>query len=81
MAIARRRLALAITILCSATLAAAQSPGFGVGRPPTAEELKAIDIEVMPDGRGLPPGSGTAAVGRDIYTRRCETCHVSDRRA
>jgi len=46
-----------------------------VGRTPTPAELKAIDIEVTPDGRGLPPGSGTAAAGKDVYTRRCETCH------
>jgi S-disulfanyl-L-cysteine oxidoreductase SoxD len=46
-----------------------------VGRAPTPAELKAIDIEVTPDGRGLPPGRGTAAAGKDIYTRRCETCH------
>jgi len=53
----------------------AQSPTFGVGRTPKPEELKAIDIEVLPDGTGLPPGSGTAAAGKDVYTRRCETCH------
>jgi len=48
---------------------------LGVGRPPTAEELKAIDIEVLPDGRGLPAGSGTAANGKTIYANRCVTCH------
>jgi S-disulfanyl-L-cysteine oxidoreductase SoxD len=53
----------------------AQSPSFGVGRAPTADELKAIDIEVMPDGRGLPPGSGTARAGKDVYASRCATCH------
>src|SRR5205814_2985671 len=55
--------------------AAAQSPSFGVGRPPSADELKSIDIEVLPDGRGLPPGSGTAAAGKTIYAARCVTCH------
>jgi S-disulfanyl-L-cysteine oxidoreductase SoxD len=53
----------------------AQSPTFGVGRAPEPDELRAIDIEVLPDGRGLPRGSGTAAVGKPIYTSRCETCH------
>ena len=53
----------------------AQSPSFGVGRTPTADELKSIDIEVLPDGRGLPPGSGTAAGGKTIYAARCVTCH------
>jgi mono/diheme cytochrome c family protein len=64
--------------LCSASLSGerpAQSPTFGVGRTPTPEELTAIDIEVTPDGAGLPTGSGTAAAGKAVYTSRCETCH------
>jgi mono/diheme cytochrome c family protein len=47
----------------------------GLGRPPTAAEIKAADIEVLPDGRGLPPGSGTAERGRDLYARQCAACH------
>jgi cytochrome c len=54
---------------------AAQSPSFGVGHPPTPEHLRAIDIEVTPDGKGLPAGRGTAAEGKAVYTSRCETCH------
>ena len=53
----------------------AQSPTFGLGHAPRADELKAIDIEVLPDGRGLPPGSGTAEAGKPIYTARCTVCH------
>ena len=56
-------------------VAYAQSLTFGVGHTPKPEELKAIDIEVTPDGKGLLPGSGTAAAGKEVYTRRCETCH------
>jgi cytochrome c len=56
-------------------VALAQSPTYGVGRAPKPEELKAIDIDVTPDGKGLPHGSGTAAAGKEIYPRRCETCH------
>jgi cytochrome c len=69
--------ALGIAIACSACLwsANAQSPTFGVGHAPKPAELKAIDIEVTPDGKGLLPGSGTAAAGKEVYTRRCETCH------
>jgi len=51
------------------------SAQLGLGRPPTAEELKSQDIDVRPDGRGLPPGSGTAERGRDVYARRCAACH------
>jgi cytochrome c len=61
--------------ICAAGAAAAQSPTYGVGHPPTPAELARIDIEVLPDGRGLPAGSGTAATGKDVYTARCVTCH------
>jgi cytochrome c len=51
-------------------------PVSGVGRPPTPVELKAWDIAVSPDGRELPPGSGTAVQGESIYVlRRCAECH------
>ena len=82
MATAHKRLAVFV-VSAVATLMAqgfspaihAQSPSFGVGHPPKPEELKQINIDVSPDGNGLLPGSGTAAKGKDVYTRRCETCH------
>lgn len=71
-----RKTLVAIALACAASAEPrAQAPSFGVGRPPTPAELKAIDIDVLPDGRGLPSGSGTAAAGKDAYTRRCVTCH------
>jgi len=78
MAIGRRRLAsiaLAGIVAFGAVQLRAQSPSFGGGRAPKPEELQAIDIDIAPDGRGLPPGGSTAAAGKDVYTRRCETCH------
>ena len=39
---------------------------FGIGRPATEEEIAAIDIDAMPDGRGLPEGSGTYAEGEEL---------------
>jgi len=62
-----------VTLLC-ATLVA-QSPKYGVGRTPTPEEIRAMDITPAPDGTGLPEGHGTAAEGRDVYARRCARCH------
>jgi S-disulfanyl-L-cysteine oxidoreductase SoxD len=55
--------------------AAAQLPTYGVGRPPTAEEVQAWDLTIPSEGHGLPPGSGTAALGQAIYTERCASCH------
>jgi cytochrome c2 len=48
---------------------------LGIGRAATAAEIKKIDIDVMPDGRGLPEGKGTFAEGAKIYTAKCQSCH------
>ena len=48
---------------------------YNVGRPATADQIKATDQFMAPDGTGLPAGKGTAADGRDIYSRRCARCH------
>jgi cytochrome c len=48
---------------------------LGIGRAATAEEIRALDIDVMPDGRGLPPGRGSVAEGRAIYAAKCASCH------
>jgi cytochrome c len=47
----------------------------GLGQQLTAEELAAVDFTIMPDGDGLPAGSGTAVTGRDIYIQNCLACH------
>src|SRR5437667_10154056 len=53
-----------------------QAPAkFGFGRPATPAEITAWDIDVGPDGVGLPPGRGTPADGAPIYTSRCAGCH------
>jgi hypothetical protein len=41
-------------------LAWAQSPTYGLGKTPTAEEIRDWDIAISPDGKELPPGGGTA---------------------
>lgn len=48
---------------------------FCFGRPATAAQIAAIDIDVRPDGQGLPPGSGTVPEGRAIYAAKCASCH------
>ena len=55
-----------------------QTKPLGIGRTATPDEIKAIDIDVMPDGRGLPPGRGTAAEGAPIYAAKCQSCHGKD---
>jgi cytochrome c len=48
---------------------------FGIGRAATPAEIGALDIDVGPDGAGLPPGRGTPADGAPIYAARCAGCH------
>ncbi|HUR32315.1 MAG TPA: cytochrome c [Vicinamibacterales bacterium] len=48
---------------------------LGIGRPATPAEIAALDDDVMPDGTGLPPGSGTAAAGAPLFAARCAACH------
>lgn len=45
------------------------------GRTPSAAEIAAWDIDVRPDGAGLPAGSGTVAQGRAVYDENCAACH------
>ncbi len=55
--------------------AEAMPESFGFGRAATPDEIAAWDIDVMPDGTGLPEGEGTAASGAPIYARQCAVCH------
>nr|WP_295922286.1 cytochrome c [uncultured Dyadobacter sp.] len=51
-------------------------PGhFGFGRPATGAEIAALDIDIRPDGKGLPKGEGNAAEGKAIYALKCAGCH------
>ena len=56
-----------------ATAANAETPGLG--KPITEADIAAWNIEVLPDGTGLPPGSGTPAQGAKIYAEKCAACH------
>src|SRR6185295_13836927 len=70
----RSALTLAIVVVGAAALAA-QSPRFGVGRPPTSDEIRGLGAAIAPDGGGLPEGLGTVADGRTVYAARCASCH------
>ncbi len=73
-----RALALAaLTVLCSLlpVSSLAQTPTYGLGRTPTAEEIRAWDIAISPAGTELPPGSGTAKEGAQVYAQKCAACH------
>jgi cytochrome c len=63
-------------MLVGAGSALAQSPTYGVGRTPSAEEIRAWDISISPTGEELPPGRGTPEEGAQVYMQKaCFGCH------
>lgn len=69
-----RRLAPALLLVLSAA-DLPPSPTNGIGRTALPEEIQAWDIDIRPDGAGLPTGHGTAREGEAIYIERCASCH------
>lgn len=57
------------------TAATATAQAEDLGRPATAEEIAAWDIDVRPDGKGLPAGQGSVAEGEEIFAEQCASCH------
>lgn len=49
--------------------------GFALGREALPEEVAAWDIDVRPDGQGLPEGSGDVWTGEEIFIAKCASCH------
>ena len=71
-----RKAFLTAALLALAGLAQAQSnPYPGIGRMATPKEVAKWDIDVRPDFKGLPPGSGTVAKGQDVWEAKCAHCH------
>ena len=71
-----RTLALALPALLFGASVLAQSATYGVGRTPTAEEIRAWDISIGPTGEELPPGRGTVREGAQLYrSKGCAGCH------
>ncbi len=72
-------------LICLAGLGGCQAPDststptdtrhYGYGQPVSAMELSSWDIDVGPDGAGLPPGRGTADEGEPVYLEQCAACH------
>ncbi|NCV70982.1 MAG: cytochrome C, partial [Betaproteobacteria bacterium] len=59
------------------TLAAQTKPWTQIGRAATEAEVKAWDIDVRADFSGLPKGSGSVALGEEVWEAKCSSCHGS----
>lgn len=62
----------AAALLCAAPVLATD---YGLGRLATPDEVAAWNIDVRPDGQGLPIGQGSVIEGEDIYVGNCAMCH------
>src|SRR3954469_18410666 len=71
-------LKLAATLLLLGSPALAQSqPTYGLGRVPSAEEVRARDINISETGEELPPGRGSAKEGEKLFTHQsCIVCNA-----
>ena len=71
-----RKVILTAALMAMAGLALAQSDKYpGLGRVATPKEVAKWDIDVRPDFKGLPPGSGSVAKGQDVWEAKCAHCH------
>jgi cytochrome c len=62
-----------VAFLLFAVPAAGEGPNLG---PPISQtDLAPWDLTIMPDGTGLPPGSGTPALGKQLFADNCAICH------
>jgi cytochrome c len=69
----RRTFLPALALTLAAGTAAAEGPNLG--KPIDPADIAVWDISILPDGTGLPPGSGTPAQGAVIYAQQCAACH------
>ena len=72
-----RWFSLIVTVFVGAgCLGLAQAPDYkNIGKTATPEEISAIDISIGPEGKELPPGTGTAKEGSALYAKKCVACH------
>jgi cytochrome c len=64
--------------LSACVTALAQGPTFQMGRAPTDAEIKAVVPAISPDGKDLPPGSGSPREGAALFAQKCAVCHGPD---
>ena len=71
----RKVILTAAFVLASVGVFAQSATYPGIGRPATTKEVAAWDIDVRPDFKGLPPGSGSVSQGQDVWELKCAQCH------
>jgi mono/diheme cytochrome c family protein len=70
--------AVAWLLATTATVSLAETPHLG--KPLDEAAIANWDISILPDGTGLPRGSGTPAQGAPIFAEKCSACHGDNAR-
>lgn len=73
--VVRALAAFVLGVVVAGSVAAQPAAYPGIGRAATPREVAAWDIDVRPDFKGLPKGSGSVAQGQDLWEAKCATCH------
>ncbi len=68
-------LAIGLGAALALTGSIAQAGKYGIGDTATKDQIAGWDIDIRPDGKGLPAGEGTVEAGEGLYEERCATCH------
>ncbi|KIN61057.1 Diheme cytochrome c SoxD [Sulfitobacter noctilucae] len=66
---------LKVTTALTLLSAPAYAETFGLGRAALPEEIAAWDLDVSPNGTGLPEGSGDVLTGEEVFADQCASCH------
>ena len=70
-----RAFIIATLVLCASVAQAQDKPWQNMGREATPAEIKAWDIDVRPDFKGLPKGAGSVTKGMEVWEGKCASCH------
>jgi cytochrome c5 len=66
-----------LSVLSDSTDASGKAGHYAIGKTATAEEIAGWNIDIRPDGKGLPVGSGSVEDGEMMYEEKCASCHGS----
>ena len=66
-----------LTVFLCSPVWAGKAGSYGIGTAATEAEIAGWDIDIRPDGKGLPPGSGSVEDGEMMYEDKCASCHGS----
>jgi S-disulfanyl-L-cysteine oxidoreductase SoxD len=71
-------LGMVVGLYSTGTMASGYGGPYNFGSTASASDIAKLDIDVEPDGSGMPPGSGNYTQGKEVYTAKCAACHGAD---